>query len=73
MSLKREDELHRQIFNKERKISALETENLLLKKRLKEYVTKDTYEKLLKKTVHQEETITKLYNFVLEHGLDYNL
>lgn len=73
MSLKREDELHRQIFNKERKISALEAEILLLKKRQKEYVTRETYEKLLKKSAHQEETITKLYNFILENGLDYNL
>jgi len=73
MSLKREDELHRHILNKERKIKALETKNALLEKRLKEYVSKELYQKVLQRNAHQEETITDLYNFILKHGLDYNL
>lgn len=73
MSLAREDELHRQIHNKEKKIRALEMENTILKDKARNSVRKEDYDKILVKCAKHEDTITNLYNFILENGLDYNL
>ncbi len=74
MSYAREDKLHKQIFNKEKKIIKLESKIRFLESRIKELLTQEdkryetlflTYIKVCERGVDYEDIITDLYNEIL--------